>query len=170
MSFFAGGSWRSTTGTTNYATMTNNTVLTPRQASVDESMSEDAVEQKPLLGAPADPLVGSQASISNPDSNPSRKRFTFRGVARAFYFMGSMVPAATATATTASSPPAHNERAVFASSPHSASTLLAPMKPSTLSRGVSPPLDNVSDHLGSPVSAGSGESTEDTDGGSAVCR
>jgi len=126
-------------------------------------MSGDATERKPLSGALAGPLVGisgrngSQVSISNPDPNPSGKRFTFRGVARALYFMGSTVSA------NAPSSPAQHETAVHSSSPHAAGILAPPMKRSTLSREVPPLVDGTSDHLRSPISDGSGESIEDAD-------
>jgi len=167
MSFFASGGWRSSTIA--HATTTINPVLTSGQVSISESMSGDATERKLLSGAQTGSLVGtsgrngSQVSISNPDPNPSGKKFTFRGVARALYFMGSAVSA------NAPSPPAHHETAVH-SSPHAAGTLSPPMKRSTLSQEVPPPADDTSDHLRSPISDGSKESIEDADGRPAAGR
>jgi len=164
MSFFAGGSWRSPTGTIAHATTTTNPVLTSRQVSIGESMSGDAIDRKPLSGALAGPLVGisgrngSQISISNPDPVSSGKRFTFRGVARALYFMGSTAPA------NAPSLPAQHDTVVQSSSPQAAGTLAPPMKRSTLSWEVPPPVEDTSDHLRSPISDGSEESIEDADG------
>jgi len=134
MSFFASGGWRSSTIA--HATTKTNPVLTSGQVSISESMSGDATERRPLSGALKGSLVGisgrngSQVSISNPDPNPSGKKLTFRGVARALYFIGSTISA------NAPSPPAQHETAVHSSSPHAAGTLVPPMDRSTLSQEV----------------------------------
>ena len=168
MSFFASGGWRSST--ISHETTTTNPILTSGQVSISESMSGDATERKLLSGALKGPLVGisgrngSQVSIPNPDPNPSGKKLTFRGVARALYFIGSTISA------NAPSPPVQHETAVYSSSPHAAGTLVPPMERSTLSREVPPLVDDTSDHLRSPISDGSGESIEDADGRPAAGR
>ncbi|KAJ3566807.1 hypothetical protein NP233_g6767 [Leucocoprinus birnbaumii] len=173
MSFFAGGGWRTTTSTVAQATTTTNTVSASRQASVDESAAGSPAERKPLLRAQTDPLVrlttqnGSQTSLAaNADPNAGR-RFTFRGVARALYFMGAAAPATAEAATTPV--PEESERVVDSPTPQPSPQATpdlptkAPSKRSTLAQELTPPADSPSDQSESPTSDGSGESVEIVD-------
>ncbi|KAF5354961.1 hypothetical protein D9756_005792 [Leucocoprinus leucothites] len=167
MSFFAGGGWRNATSAVAQATTTTNTVSASRQASVDESVPVSSVsERRPLLRAQTDPLVklsgqnGSQASLaSSSDPNVGARRFTLRGVARALYFMGPSTPAATAV-------PEEVESPAPSSPPQPTSDLPTkiPVNRSALAQEVIPPAENTSDLSRSPVSDGSGESVESSDG------